>query len=73
MSRPDANWPAVYHIRVDLQREKDDLLLAMREMMFQDYWGGKNPEQDEILQHITDRIETITTILNRINTGAYRL
>ena len=72
MTRPDATFPAIFKIREDLTAEKDNLLHAMREMSVS-YWGGTDPQQDEILIYISTRIEEITTILNRMNTGAYKL
>ena len=73
MSRSDATWPAVFHVRQDLQREKDDLLMALREMTANNYWAGVNDSDDEVLVFVSARIEEITTILTRINTGAYKL
>ena len=72
MSRPDATWPAVYHMRMDLQKEKERLIQDLTEMSHH-YWGGTDPFMDASLKQITWRIEELTAIINRINTGAYRL
>ena len=68
----EGSYHAVYFIKEDLKREKETLLNELSNLS-RTYWGGTDPVMDEYLKDLVARIEEITQILYRIDTGSYTL
>ena len=67
-----ATWPAIYFIREDLKMEKNKLIEDMMALTM-NYWGGTDPEMDDVLKQINFRIEEINDIVRNVTLNLYTI